>query len=113
MTVKGELVASNTAAKQIQIDLIRYGHSETNDPQQIAAAVQILGSTRASEPGPFTLQIDKPDGKAFVVVYLDATGDGPSADDQRLDFHSYPIDLSTLEAQGLSIDLDAEKVSKL
>ena len=113
VSITGEVLAADAGGAQIQIDVIRYGHIETTDPQQIANAVQILASTRVAEPGPFSLRIDNPAGEAFVVVYLDATGDGPSADDQRIDFHSYPVDLSTLHTTGLSIDLDEERVSSL
>jgi hypothetical protein len=113
VSIRGEVLATDSGSAQIQIDVIRYGHTETTDPQQIADAVKILASTRITKPGPFSLRIDNAEGKAFVVVYLDATGDGPTADDRRIDFHSYPVDLDTLSTNGLSINLDEERVTGL
>ena len=109
--IVGRVTSAEVTDQPIQVDLIRYGHSATNDPDKIAQSVKILASTRLKEPGDFSLEPAEASGEAYVVVYVDQTGDGPSADDRRLNFDNAPVDLAILAAEGLTIDLDSESFS--
>ena len=97
VVVSGTIVYANAAAV-MDLDIFR------NDPSGPGGRA-FVGKKKLS-PGPFELNVPRSFGKISLEVFLDATGDGPSADDPFAACPCNPLNLSRGDVHAIEIHVE-------
>jgi len=97
VVVSGTIVYANAAAV-MDLDIFR------NDPSGPGGRA-FVGKKKLS-PGPFELSVPRSFGKISLEVFLDATGDGPSADDPFAACPCNPLSLSRGDVHAIEIRVE-------
>ncbi|MCB9762901.1 MAG: hypothetical protein H6739_24080 [Alphaproteobacteria bacterium] len=103
MALRGELVMPSFKGQRIQLDVVRIGQS---------GQPEMLGASLLERPGPFELMMPRAKGEVGFLVYDDVTGDGPSADDGRVDLSHKTVPLPAEgPLEGVIVDVSAGTVT--
>ena len=100
VNISGTIQFGGYTSGIIHIDAIT---AQTRTPE-VVNAIQLHG------PGPFALPIGLPK-KVTLRAYIDPEGDGPDADDLRIDFSDTVFHLDQMQVNNIIVDLDSKKIT--
>jgi hypothetical protein len=95
---QGEISLDDFTGVSLQLDAIVPG---SFPPQR-------LNGARLSSPGPFSISLPNETESITLMIYVDMTGDGPTADDRRFDWTNRVV---TLDGSNVIIDLNSDNIA--
>ena len=97
--ISGTLLFSGYESGIIHLDAIT---AQTRNPE-------VVNAIQLNQPGPFALPVGLPK-KVTLRAYIDPEGDGPDADDLRIDLSDTIFHLDQRAANNIIVNLDTKSI---